>query len=495
MKSNGLIKWLVLPVLILLLIVVVRSCSSDKPSNSTDGSVVGQLSPEELKRLGIDGDTPMDTVATLVGQTKAMRKELQTLLSDNKTQKEEADRLRARESDVDKRIRSALNGELEQLRNDRQQFDQEKQTTRNLLDDLKRQFDNRSLLPGNVDLPVGLGLQPGDGDGFKGNDDGLIWIDPQDATAIDAQGKPISSSSSKPASGFNFPKAFTEQINMGQKELKANSGAIGRNIKTDDDKPPPRPVYTLPENSTLMGSVAMTALIGRVPVDGTVNDPFPFKILIGPDNLTANGIDLPDVAGAVISGTAAGDWTLSCVRGQIVSMTFVFNDGRVRTIPQPQRLTTKQGNSTQSSGQMDKIQGGIGWISDPNGIPCISGLRRSNAQQYIGSKSLITAAGAGVAKLMEADQNSNGTVISSNGTTVGAMSGAGTSALSNILSGGVKDIGDWVNKLYGQAFAAVYVQPGAKVAVHLDRQLEIDYEPDGRKVKYTSGGAHASSLD
>ncbi|EGH18473.1 hypothetical protein Pgy4_36510, partial [Pseudomonas savastanoi pv. glycinea str. race 4] len=29
------------------------------------------------------------------------------------------------------------------------------------------------------------------------------------------------------------------------------------------------------------GSVAMSALIGRVPVDGTVNDPYPFKVLIG----------------------------------------------------------------------------------------------------------------------------------------------------------------------------------------------------------------------
>ena len=67
----------------------------------------------------------------------------------------------------------------------------------------------------------------------------------------------------------------------------------------------------------------MTALIGRVPVDGTVNDPFPFKVLIGPDNLTANGVELPEVAGAVVSGTASGDWTLSCVRGQIRSMTFV----------------------------------------------------------------------------------------------------------------------------------------------------------------------------
>src|SRR3546814_14304487 len=74
-----------------------------------------------------------------------------------------------------------------------------------------------------------------------------------------------------------------------------------------------------------MGSVAMTALIGRVPIDGTVNDPYPFKILVGPDNLTANGIDIPDVAGAVFSGTASGDWTLSCVRGQVRSITFVFH--------------------------------------------------------------------------------------------------------------------------------------------------------------------------
>ncbi|MCD5986491.1 TIGR03752 family integrating conjugative element protein [Pseudomonas sp. CDFA 553] len=495
MKSNGLIKWLVLPALLLLLFFMVRSCSSDKSPNAESSSTVGQLSPEELKRLGIHGDTPMDTVATLVGQTKAMREELQTLLSENKTQKDENDRLRSRESDVDQRIRSALNGEIEQLRSDRTQFDQEKQTTRNLLSDLKEQFNTRGLAPNNSDLPVGLGLQQGDGDGFRGGEDNLIWIDPQDGTALDAQGKPIGAGTSKPAVGFNFPNAFADQINMGQRELKAKSGAVGRNIKTDDDKPPPRPVYTLPENSTLMGSVAMTALIGRVPVDGTVNDPFPFKILIGPDNLTANGIDLPDVAGAVISGTAAGDWTLSCVRGQITSMTFVFNDGRVRTVPQPQPLTTKQNNGGQSSGQMDKIQGGIGWISDPNGIPCISGLRRSNAEQYIGSKSLVTAAGAGVAKLLEADQANTGTVISSNGTTVGTMGGAGSSALSSILSAGVKDIGDWVNKLYGQAFAAIYVQPGAQVAVHLDRQLEIDYEPDGRKVKYPSGGAHASALD
>ena len=41
----------------------------------------------------------------------------------------------------------------------------------------------------------------------------------------------------------------------------------------------------------------------------------------------------PDVAGAVVSGTASGDWTLSCVRGQIRSVTFVFEDGTLVTPP------------------------------------------------------------------------------------------------------------------------------------------------------------------
>jgi integrating conjugative element protein (TIGR03752 family) len=231
-----------------------------------------------------------------------------------------------------------------------------------------------------------------------------------------------------------------------------------------------------------MGSVAMTALIGRVPIDGTVNDPYPFKVLIGPDNLTANGIDLPDVAGAVVSGTASGDWTLSCVRGQVRSVTFVFNDGTIRTLPEEGQ---KNSNST---------QGGLGWISDPYGIPCVSGKQRSNAQQYLGSQALITAAGAGAASLITSDNGSVAVVSSSDGS-LGTVGISGNEAMGRILAGGVRDMADWVNKLYGQAFAAIVVPPGAKVAVHLEQPLNIDYDPEGRKLNHRLGGAHVSELD
>ncbi len=182
-------------------------------------------------------------------------------------------------------------------------------------------------------------------------------------------------------------------------------------------------VYTLPENSTLTGSRAMTALLGRVPVNGTVTDPYPFKILVGRDNLTANGIELPDVEGAVVSGTTSGDWTLSCVRGQVNSITFVFADGTVRTLPQADVNGTTNSNQQAKNGNN---AGGIGWISDEDGIPCISGTRKSNASTYLPTIFGLAAAGATGDALSEGQYTSQNNV---NGITSTLTGSAGEAAL------------------------------------------------------------------
>ena len=46
--------------------------------------------------------------------------------------------------------------------------------------------------------------------------------------------------------------------------------------------------------------------------------------------------------------------------------------------------------------------------------------------------------------------------------------------------------------LYGQAFAAVYVQPGARVAVHLEQPIAIDHDAQGSRVNHRE--AYASDL-
>ena len=433
MRSNGLLKWLMIPLVCLLVFVGLRLSSDQQPSPTTADRPGNPLTPEEMQALGIEGDTPRDTVATLVAQVKQLRGELQTALDDNERQSEESRRLRQRESTIDQRVQRALAEERSRFQQTRNEVASDTRQTRSLLNDLERRLEDL----GGAEETTG------------GNHLGIT--------------SPFASapSASRAASGPTDTESKTPVINVAE------------------------PVYTVPANATLMGSISMTALIGRIPIDGTVNDPYPFKVLIGPDNLTANGVDLPEVTGAVVSGTASGDWTLSCVRGQIQSITFVFQDGTIRTVPE---ITTDE---NRTAGNRNTL----GWISDPYGIPCVSGDRRSNAQQYLSSRALITAAGAGAASFIDSDSGNVAYVSNSNGT-LGTVGISGDEAMGRILAGGVQDMSAWVNKLYGEAFAAVYVPPGADVAVHIEKPLEIDFDPNGRRVNHRLGGAdHVSPLD
>ncbi|HHX4328817.1 TPA: TIGR03752 family integrating conjugative element protein [Pseudomonas aeruginosa] len=474
MRSNGLLKWLMIPVALLVLFVGARlfSGSSKSPNVNDATDATARLTPEEMKVLGIEGDTPRDTVATLVAQVRQLRTELQGAVADNKSQRSENERLRLREAEIDQRINTALESERDTLRREQAQASTDREQAEGLLQDLQRRLEGLGGPSGQADLPVGLGLREGDGMGLPG--EAVRWIEPEDAKPADPRNS---------NRGSSFPTRFgpAQQTLEGAAEALSAPGPKVEHQYQPGAKSA-KAVYTVPTNSTLMGSVAMTALIGRIPIDGTVTDPYPFKVLVGPDNLTANGIDLPDVAGAVFSGTAAGDWTLSCVRGAVRSITFVFNDGTIRTVPDD------------SDGKQQSNQGdGLGWISDPHGIPCVSGERRSNAQQYLGTQALITAAGAGAASLIKSDK---GVSVSNNGSgSLGTVGITADEAVGRILSAGVQDMSAWVNKLYGQAFAAVYVRPGAQVAVHLDRPIAIDYEPEGRKVDHRIGGSHAQDLD
>jgi integrating conjugative element protein (TIGR03752 family) len=494
-KSTGLLKWLAAGIAVVLVLAIVKVVNNGKVEKKTQEVVEAPvLSQEEMDLLGIQGDTPQDTVATLVGQVKAMRTEMKTAQAANEELLKENKRLRAREREIDSRIASGLAGERAKIKGDREEVERAKKEARSLLDKFRSAYENR--MPGSKDdkeLPVGFGLKEGEGSNFASGGDSMVWIDPSDQ--LQADSKASGSSSSAKGEGYSFPTSFGDAVDSTQAKLNTGVARTPGGSK----KKEVRPVYTVPQNSTLMGSTAMTALIGRVPIDGTVNDPYPFKVIVGADNLTANGIDLPEVAGAVVSGTATGDWTLSCVRGQVRSITFVFNDGTVRTLPTPEDAAQAKSGSNQSKGrQLDQIQGGLGWISDPYGIPCIAGERKSNAKQYIGTQSLVTAAGAGVATLLgNQDKSKSGTAVfgSSGSGQFASSTVTGNQAMQQILSSGVSDISDWVNKLYGEAFAAIYVQPNAKVAIHIDQELQIDYEIKGRKVRYAMGATHASTLD
>ncbi|WP_122339472.1 TIGR03752 family integrating conjugative element protein [Pseudomonas caricapapayae] len=495
-SASGLLKWIVIGVAAVAIFIGITTFRNKSDRSAQVAEDKPQLTPAEMKTLGVEGDTSKDIVATLVGQVKAMRTDLKTLQGSNEDLQKENRRLRSREGDIDHRIESGLRDQKDKLQEDQNNLSRATSDAKSMMERFKAEVSNYKQ-PNSKDMPVGLGLDGGEGSGFTGSGtspaDGITWIDPSDQREADASPGSLSSGAKK-NTGYSFPTSFGSGNDSTQSKLADATTKIG-----GADKKKVRKAYTLPQNSTLMGSVAMTALVGRVPIDGTVNDPYPFKVLIGPDNLTANGIDLPDVAGAVVSGSATGDWTLSCVRGQVRSITFVFNDGRVRTLPAPEDASKSKGNgnSETKGSDLDQVQGGLGWISDQYGIPCIGGERKSNAKQYIGTQTLITAAGAGAATIFgNSDSSGSSTsVFSGGGGSFGGSTTTGNQAVQQILTSGVGNVSDWVNKLYGQAFAAVYVQPGAKVSIHLDKELQIDYELKGRKVKYGTGGSHVSTLD
>ena len=172
MRSNGLLKWLMIPLVCLLVFVGLRLSSDQQPSPATADRPGNQLTPEEMQALGIEGDTPRDTVATLVAQVKQLRGELQTALNDNERQAEENRRLRQRESTIDQRVQRALAEERSRFQQTRNEVASDTRQTRSLLNDLERRLDDL----GGAELPVGLGLEGGDIPAVGG----IRWIEPDD---------------------------------------------------------------------------------------------------------------------------------------------------------------------------------------------------------------------------------------------------------------------------------------------------------------------------
>ncbi|EAS1759730.1 TIGR03752 family integrating conjugative element protein [Salmonella enterica] len=465
LKSNHLLKVLVPALLLGAGFIGLKACQSGGHDGTEHSDVVADLTGDELKALGIDGDTPRDTVATLVGQMKQYRSEMEEMRTNSAALVRENQRLRERDSSVESRINSAINKERENF------SDELNKQQSSMLDKFQSQLNQLSQkpVPGGG-IPAGLGL-----DETSVPTDAIRWVEPADAMPVDKRGQAVTS-------GVQFPSSFG---NAGDNAISQQKKAFLEVAKGERDIEEATPVYTLPENSTLTGSVAMTALLGRVPVNGSVTDPYPFKVLIGRDNLTANGIELPDVEGAIISGTASGDWTLSCVRGTVHSMTFVFRDGTIRTVPSAGKKANNDSNG--------KSQGSeIGWLSDPHGLPCIPGERKSNAAEYLGSQFLL----AGSSAAAQAFSNGQTTSTVEGGVITSAVTGdSGQYVLGQALGGGLKESADWFKQRYGQMFDAIYVPPGHPVAIHITRQIPVDYETQGRKVKYAQASANRRKLD
>ena len=408
-----------------------------------------------------DLDTEEAVMKELLTEFKQIRVENARLAEENREFKKKMQQMLLMEKNIQQRVDRQLESVEVRSSNQNAQLQTSLEESRNILDGLKVAYDDLNLnkdntSPTNVDGYTLNGFENGslgyDDNGQPIDNSELVWQLPLDAQQT-ADGKMRLPSISMDKINFTAPvDALTEPLG-GNKEKKTKAE---RSIKA----------YTIPSNASLFGSVSMTALLGRIPLDGVVQQPYPFKLLIGEDNLSSNGISIPNLVGIKMSGHASGDWNLSCVSGEITSMTFTFADGTIVSLPEKD----------------EELKEPLGWFSDANGIPCVSGEKISNGATYLSQRIGLGAIEAWADAKTSAEYSR--TTNSLGGTTSTLTGDPLVAARNQAISGGVGEVSEWLRERQDQAFDAVYVAPGTPVIVHITEEIWVDYDPEGRRVQH-----------
>ncbi len=116
LRSNPLLKYALLPLLVLVVFVGVKMLGRGKPAEPEQPQSA-QLTPEQAKALGIEGDTANDTLRTIVAESRQLKDQMSKVLKDNEEAKRENEGLKAQlsniNSTVDNRVQAGINQGME----------------------------------------------------------------------------------------------------------------------------------------------------------------------------------------------------------------------------------------------------------------------------------------------------------------------------------------------------------------------------------------------
>jgi len=432
----------------LSLVMCSEKQSSYEPMNQVPG-----YDPNAKRE---DGDTQTDTIKALQAYARAAVKKadalhdatqekmkqvlenqhkVSSLERDNQTTKQKQEETQAAMDSLVKSL-SDLQQELSTLRHD-----QIKPMPNPLLND-----DGLN----DKGLPLGFGFDdqpfpvnnPNQGEWFNPVD----WVEPDEGSRF---------------TGLLKPPSKQTKTRDGKNSETKNSNTVTENVER---------VYTIPKDATLTDGLALTALIGRIPVEGETPDPYPVKIYIGKENLLANGHEIPEIEGMIFSGLGFGDWNLSCVNVRLMSATFIFEDGTIVN-------HSSQGEP-------------LGYISDPSGVPCVSGRFVTNAPVFLTQRVGLAGLGAAGSAYAEAQQQRQTSSLTGS-TTSTVVGDINKLVAGEAVQSATDEVSRWLLARQKQSFDAVVVNPGAVVSVHLNRNLSIDKSTLARRLRYAKDNTHA----
>ena len=133
-------------------------------------------------------------------------------------------------------------------------------------------------------------------------------------------------------------------------------------------------------------------------------------------------------------------------------------------------------------GNSDSASGGLGYLADPWGKPCIRGEYINNGSEYLSSRAgaaflegLANAYGNAQLRRTTDGNGLRETYVSGNTYQFAAAQGVSSTAA---------EIADYVRERAMDAFDVIYVPQAQKVQIILEQQVNIDYDMAGRKVSY-----------
>jgi integrating conjugative element protein (TIGR03752 family) len=498
---------------------VPRPPGSEPPQKRPGGMLgVGALSNTPAARA-VDADSPAETLKTVMASNNELRAQAQRVLEANQDLQQENAKLRGDRSEIVSQVKQEVLAEMKTPQNVSAGQDmgaaappstaanapntkQKKEGLGDIVDAATDGYGRmvKGLAPQNgkrSDIPSGLG--------YDGNNTGAAATGPggSSASATGAAGaytrilpvgfKEATGGDGKAgiirANGHPIVQTEATQGTPAPTVPDAASDAAGSTNSAQQAKKKNQPYYTIPENATLTRATMMTALVGRVPIDGRVQDPMQFKLLIGRENLAANGQYVPDkIAGIVVTGIAIGDIALSCSEGLVQSLTFVFDDGTIHTVSLKKNGVSGNIGGSNQQGSISQSSK-LAWLSDEYGNPCISGKFVTNAPAYltdvVGLKTLGIAAQASAL----AQTTTSSSPLGSTNSVTGDKR---TFVLGQAAGAGVDEVSNWILRRLNNSFDAVVTPAGARVVVHFEQEVSIDKAPDARKLDY--GGSQTASF-
>lgn len=490
MSSNKLV-WVIVAVLGIGVVVAIINSNNEPEKNTPQASTAKQEKPVPKAE---DGDTVAETIREVSARYTA--------------QVDENLRLKKNQEELDRRlsqleVKKETGNSISKLKDDPLFKSWESE-----LGSMKKDFEilsNNVIKDGKEKLAVK--------NGYEVTEDDLGWGDGS-ATKSKHNTPEMDNPSSLPGYVMIKPMTRSQLVGFDPKlaesmlKEKMKSGlasnqvapkktGVTNSLKKKSEKLTEEvtPHYTIPARGTIFKAVAMTALIGTVPLGGKVSDPFPAKIIVGPENLATNGLRIPGLSGIVFEGIARGNWNLSCVAVSLTAATYTFADGRIQHMRYDQQQSGGGSKSAKSTSPFAETEGSasIGYVTNPQGVPCIPGRRITDAHKQLFTMGLLGTAKSFFDAKAAAETTSNDNPYGGSSTSV---TGDKSAFIDNqTYSNSVETVMDFYSKRMRDTFDVIYVDPAAKVSLNITQDLYIDYHSDARKLAYATGGKHVNSLD